>query len=85
MKHFKILDFPKGLKCHVATSSALLEEGGSTDGGQEGGRRTPQIHHRGSDLHLGGLGCFFPQTISMAGDVFPAPNLTCMGWVGAGQ
>lgn len=35
-KHFETLDFPKDVKCLVATSSALLEEEGSTDNGQEG-------------------------------------------------
>lgn len=85
MKHFKILGFPKGLKCHVATSSAPSEEGGSTGDGQEGARHTLQIHHRGSDLHPCGLGFFFPRTIPMVGDVFPAHNPTHTGWVGAEQ
>lgn len=35
-KDFETLGFPKAVKCLVATSSALLEEEGSTDDGQEG-------------------------------------------------
>lgn len=83
MKHFKILDFPKGLECRVATSSAPSEDGGSTDDQQEGARRDLQIRHRGSDLHPCGLACFFPQTISMVGNVFLTHNLPI--WAGLEQ
>lgn len=37
-KHFETFGFPKDVKCVVATISALLEEEGSTDDGQEDAR-----------------------------------------------